>query len=306
MKTKEEILNGILEDLHIPEIENALNSTQFNTLVSIHDAILFYQVLPSLIIKQTENESSWRYYHLAFFVYHQEAVKRAYFSFYFAMMGQRSTSESFQRIFLEYIVKGSFWNCISRKRYRNKKTPNANRIKKIRSAMQEMIDKEPGTFSSCQSCSFSAIDTVLDYLDRDSSQKDTWEKVIPKMNDMLNVLHDWNKIQPIKDPQEIYEIYKRHSFEIHSHPDSLIDAIRMERYKRERPHDFHINPMQYSLDPLMKILDFGIVLTLNTFYSEIYRDNDMFRPLPALRDDITQFNLPYSQKKDQNNIVAKS
>ena len=164
MKTKEEILNGILEDLHIPEIENALNSTQFNTLVSIHDAILFYHVLPSLIIKQTENESSWRYYHLAFFVYHQEAVKRAYFSFYFAMMGQRSMSESFQRIFLEYIVKGSFWNCISRKRYRNKKTPTSNRINKIRSVMQEMIDKEPGTFSSCQSCSLSAIDAVSDYL----------------------------------------------------------------------------------------------------------------------------------------------
>ena len=117
------------------------------------------------------------------------------------------------------------------------------------------------------------------------------------MKNMLYMLHDWKKIEPIKDPEEIYEIYRLHSFEIHSHPDSLIDAIRMERYKRERPNDFHINSMQYSLDPLMKILDFGIVLTLNTFYSDIFREKGMFRPLPAISDHISQFNLPYSQKR---------
>jgi hypothetical protein len=43
-------------------------------------------------------------------------------------MGQKSMSESFQRILLEFIVKGSFWDCVSRRRYRDKKTPNSNRI----------------------------------------------------------------------------------------------------------------------------------------------------------------------------------
>jgi hypothetical protein len=121
MKNKEEILEEIFEDLHIPEIKRALDSDQFDTIVRVHDSIKFYQVLPFYIVKQTENKLNWIGYHLAFYTYHKEAVKRAYFSFYFSMMGQKSMSESFQRILLEFIVKGSFWDCVSRKRYRDKK-----------------------------------------------------------------------------------------------------------------------------------------------------------------------------------------
>lgn len=298
MKNKEKILEEIFEDLHIPEIKRALDSDQFDTIVSVHHSIKFYQVLPVYIVKQTENEFNWIGYHLAFYTYHKEAVKRAYFSFYFSMMGQKSMSESFQRILLEFIVKGSFWDCVSRKRYRNKKTPNSNKINKIRSVIQERIVKEPGTFSECQGCSLSAIDAVLDHLDLDQTQKESWEKIVPKMNDMLYLLNDWRKMVPIKDPEEIYEIYKCYSYVIHSHPDSIIDSLLFDAYSKEyQDFDYNSDQIQRSLGSLMQIVDFGIILSLNTLLSDKYREKDMFKDLPFLNDHIAKFDLPYSKKR---------
>jgi hypothetical protein len=39
MKNKEEILEEIFEDLHIPEIKRALDSDQLDTIVRVHDSI---------------------------------------------------------------------------------------------------------------------------------------------------------------------------------------------------------------------------------------------------------------------------
>jgi len=308
MKDKEKILEEIYEDLHIPEIKRALDSDQFNTIVNTHDAILFYQTLPFIIIRQTENSLHWTGYHLAFFIHHKEAVKRAYFAYYFSLMGQKSLSESFQRILLEYIVKGSFWDCVSRKRYRDKKTPNSKRINKVRSVIQERIIKEPGTFSECQGCSLSAIDAVLDYLDlQEETKNESWEKIVPKMKDMLFILNDWRKTIPIKDPDEIYEIYKYYSYEIHSHPNSLTDALAFDVHSKNNPDfDYNSDQIGRSLNSLMKIVDFGIILTLNTFLADRYRENDMFRNLPFLSDHIGKFDLPYSKKRLQFFISCNS
>ncbi len=307
MKNKEKILEEIFEDLHIPEIKRALDSDQFDMIVSVHDSIKFYQVLPFYIVKQTENELNWTGYHLAFFTYHKEAVKRAYFSFYLSMMGQKSMSESFQRILLEFIVKGSFWDCVSRKSYRDKKTPHSNRINKVRSVIQERIGKEPGTFSDCQGCSLSAIDAVLDYIDLDETQKESWEKIVPKMNDMLYLLTEWKKTIPIKDPEEIYEIYKYYSYEIHSHPDSILDSLSFDVYTKAYPDfDYNSEQIQCSLDSLIKIVDFGIILTLNTFLLDKHREKNMFKDLPFLNDHIAKFNLPYSKKRIKTLISRNS
>jgi hypothetical protein len=225
-------------------------------------------------------------------------VKRAYFSFYFSMMGQKSMSESFQRILLEFIVKGSFWDCVSRRRYRDKKTLNSNRINKVRSVIQDRIVNEPGTFSECQGCSLSAIDAVLDHLDLDKTQKESWEKIVPKMNDMLYLLNDWKKIVPIKDPEEIYKIYKYYSYEIHSHPDSILDSLRFDSYSKSYPDfDYNSDQIQHSLGSLMQIVDFGIILSLNTLLSDKQREKNMFKDLPFLNDSIGKFDLPYSKKR---------
>lgn len=118
------------------------------------------------------------------------------------------------------------------------------------------------------------------------------------MNDMLYLLADWRKIAPIKNPEEIYEIYKFFSYEIHSHPDSIIESLCFDVYSKTYPDfDYNSDQIQRSLGSLMRIVDFGSVLTLNTLLADKHREKDMFKDLPFLNDHITKFDLPYSKKR---------
>jgi len=300
MASKDEILTNILNELNIPEIERVLNSSHFNAITNVHDGILLYHTLPEIIIKGTRNGGrNMRSYHLAYFMHHGEAIKKAYLSFYLILMGHRSISFSVDRILLELMIKGSFWDCISRKRYRNKKIPSGDKLKKIRYAIQKMIDDYSGTFTSCQYCSLSAIDSVLDYIDLNISEKSTWENIVPRMNDMIKILYDWKKFRPLKEPEVIYTIYKILSNDIHSHPNSIIDELHMQNIKVNYC-DAHLQDLSDPLSRLMQILDIGNILTLNIFFSDRYLENEIFKFLPDIKNSFEQFNFPYSNKRISN------
>lgn len=255
------VVQHTMNEIQIPNILSSLQVVNYELLQKAHDSIHEFIYIAPLCLPQ---ECSWCS-KSAFLIYHYAACDQAHRSFLEALSGYYNVANIILRSVLELVVKGAFWECLAHKKFRE----NAKVIEKeakvkidgskrtILDWLNDVIQQKPEIGNELEELSAGIFDKISPLFE-DSK----FEKLIPKPKIIIKQLSAWKTLNPYH-LDDVYEIYKKLSQEVHIIPDKTDIGRRILRKKEIFEVEIILEELEKFLKVLHKIMDIAIVIELN-------------------------------------------
>ena len=214
----------------------------------------------------------------AFLIYHYVACNQAHRAFLEALAGYYNVANIVLRSVLELVIKGAFWECLAHKKFREKahiiekqaKVKIDESRKTILDWLNDIIRQKPEIGSELEEISAGIFDKIALL-----TEYPELERLIialrPKV--VISQLSAWGILNPYHQ-DEVYEIYKKLSREVHVIPDKTDIGRRLLRGRRLFEVDIIPEELEGFLRLLHRIMDISIVIELNVLSDWIIQLKD--------------------------------
>jgi hypothetical protein len=293
----EKAFNHILSEIGIYNIIASIKRGNFETLRKAHDSTHEFIYLAPLSVSKERNldEKS------AFLkVYLFEIFFAAHNSFLMALTGFYNSAYTLLRIALELLIKGTMWECLAHKKFREnseilqkEKVKIGNLTMTIIDWLNEIIKQEPSIEEALEKTSAGIFDKIYP-LPEDPQLK----KLIPPVKKCIEQLSKWEMFDPIPDPEKnIYNLYSSLSADVHVAPDRTDIGRRLLAEKEL--YEVRVIPDELNkyCEQLKEVMDIGIVLELNILKDWIVLDKEIQNNLKARLEILEDLGLSSASKK---------
>jgi hypothetical protein len=285
------------EELEIPNIIISLQKSDFKKLQQAHDSIHEYLYLPSKLIEigDTFYENS------AFATYQWETFDQAHSSFIEALSGCYNPANSLLRNTLELVIKGAFWECIAHEKFReNAKVISEKTGARIEGVKRTLIDWFNDIFEEKASIKEELEKNSIIIFDKISPLFEDEElgRVIPSMKKMIEQLDYWKIFIPIQEAMNyVYGVYKELCKDVHVNPDRTNIGRRLLANRELFEVEVIPEELNKYAETLLKIIDIGIVVSLNVLV-EFIKDVDHTKIwLKERLGTVRELDLDYTAKR---------
>jgi hypothetical protein len=278
--------------VNIPNLLFSLQVVDFELFQKTHDCIHEFIYLAGL---SYPSQFSWLS-KSAFLTYHYVAYDQAHRSLLEALAGYYNAANILLRSVLELVLKGAFWECLSRKRFREKADIIESKatvkiegsVKTIVNWLQDVIELKPEIGQQLEENSASVFDKISPIF-----EDDKLKKLIPTPKIVIDQLSAWGILDPYEE-KEIYDFYQKLSAEVHVVPDKIDLGRRLLHEKELFEVELMPEELKKFLKLLQKIMDISTVIELNVLSDWIAKNkNKLKERLPFLET----LGLEYSSRK---------
>ena len=280
------VIRHTIDEMQIPNILSSLQAVDYDLLRRAHDSIHEFIYIAPFCLPES---CSW-HSKSAFLTYHYVACDQARRSFLEALAGYYNVANIVLRSVLELVIKGAFWECLAHKKFREnakvieKAVLRSDKLRKtILDWLNDIIQQKPEIESELERISAGIFDKIA-LLFKDPELERLVLVLKPKV--ILNQLSAWKILDPYRQ-DEVYEIYKDLSQEVHVIPDKTDIGRRLLCEKEIFEVEIIPSELEKFLKTLHKVMDIAIVIELNILSDWIAQLEDKTKlkeRLPALKD----------------------
>lgn len=289
-----DVIEGALEhtqkELMLPEIKASLK-VDYEKARKAHDSIHEFMLLAAKCVtpKYSFHKKS------AYFVYHWEIFDLAHRSLVEVLSTFYNASFILLRATIELIIKGSFFECLSHRKYRENSPilDEDERGRKLKGFINELINRKPDIADDLENISVAIYDKI------ETIALD--QNYMPSISKMLKQLIDWGILDGVPNAFDlIYEMYGRLSPNVHVLPD-YTDIGRVLLSDEKPFKDRKVMP-KYLLEYLVMLhttIDVAMVSALNTLKENIQNSNKVRKNLANMLKDeqFISLDLRYTPKR---------
>lgn len=264
---------------------------EFEELQKAHDAIHELVLLGGMLFPtHDDREISW-HSKTAFFVYQWEASNQFHRSLAECLCAYYNTAFVLLRVGLETILKGAFWQCISRSEYRQDSTvlDEGDAGRNLKGWLSELVRQAPETEQTLAEISASIYDETSSIIeDRDFR---------PSFRTIIRQLDQWGIFVPIPKPvKSVYRgIYAALSADVHAATER-IDVYR--RILGEQAPVFGQEMLPDALREyaasLHEVMDVAILVQFNIMGDLVRKSAEVRANLGERLATLEQLGLDYS------------
>jgi len=262
-----------MSEIQIPNILSSLQAVDYELLQKAHDSIHEFIYIAPLCLPRG---CSW-HSKSAFLTYHYVAYDQAHRAFLEALAGYYNVANIILRSVLELITRGAFWECLAHKKFRENakviekvKVKVGNSEKTILDWLNDIIQLKPEIESELEETSGGIFDKIAPLF-----EKPEFERLIIALKPRIVIeqLSAWGILDPYQQ-DDIYEIYKELSREVHVIPDKTDIGRRLLHEKEIFEVEIIPEELERFLRLLHRIMDIAIVIELNMLSDWIARLKD--------------------------------
>ena len=215
------------------------------------------------------------------------------------MSGYYNTGYILLRSALELMMKGAFWECMAHQEFRdNAEVVRRSGGMKIGNAKKTILDWFSDMIEQCPSIEnelegLSA--TVFDKIAPLPTNREL-RKLVPDARTIVEQLTSWRLFRPIPDPKlTIYDgLYADLSSDVHVIPDKTDIGRRLLYDTNLLEVDVIAEELNRYVETLHRLMDIGVVLSLNVFEDWISRDDNVKSGLRGRMEYIESLGLQLS------------
>jgi len=266
-------IQHIMNEMQIPNILSSLQVIDYELLQKSHNSIHEFIYIAPLCLPQ---ECSW-HSKSAFLTYHYVAFYQAHRAFLEALAGYYNVANIILRSVLELIVEGAFWECLAHKKFRENakviekaKVRIGNSKRSILDWLNDIIQLKPEIESELEETSGGIFDKIAPLFDDPDLEKLI---IALKPRIVIEQLSAWGILDPYQQ-DDIYEIYKELSQEVHVIPDKTDVGRKLLHEKEIFKVEIIPGELERFLRLLHRIMDIAIVIELNMLSDWIARLKD--------------------------------
>lgn len=264
---------------------------EFKTLEKAHDAIHEFIYLQALLMPPQAREQGKWYGKSAFIIYQWEVFHHAHRSLAEALCAYYNAAFVLLRTVLELLIKGTFWECLSHKDFRNNSQilDKNGQGKLIKKWLNDIFKLAPDVEEEFEKTSAGICDKIGPLI------KDLDFR--PQVRMIISQLEHWGIFNPIPDAEKlIYKgIYARLSADVHVIPDKT-DIGR--RILKESDKLFDQEILQDTLHEyvlsLHEVMDLAVVVELNIMKDLIGQFDEAQANLRGQIETVDKLGLKYS------------
>jgi len=291
----EKAISHIVNEVMLDNIKVSLEE-MYDNIQKSHDAIhMFLLIAPEMFPTPSPHRKyeTWQT-RSAFLTYHQEIFNSAHRSLIEALCSFYNTAFVLLRSTLELILKGTLFECLAHREFRNnskvleKDEQGARLINLLNKVMRDKPDVE----DELEKVSGTIHDIVMVVIEN--------QKYRPSILTLVKQLSQWKLLEPIEYwRKEVVELYKKLSADVHVVPDRT-DVGRVLLTKPEnlfKAKKVMPNVLAEYLDCLKRIMDIGIVIELNVLKDNVKIYKEVESNLREMLSDLRELELEYSFRR---------
>ena len=224
-----------------------------------HDGIHELMYLAALLAPSSSGkEPSWDWHSKsAFLLYQWEVFNHAHRSLCEALCAYYNVAFVLLRVAFELLIKGTFWECLSHRRFREN-SPILDKSRcQIKEWLKMIFEKAPDIEDELEETSAGIYDKISPIIED--------LKFRPSIRTMVDQLDNWGMFSPIRDAEtSIYKaIYGKLSGDVHVAPESIDIGRRLVAEIDIFEQTLLPHVLQEYVVSLHTIIDLSVVVELN-------------------------------------------